>query len=55
MCNCNEISSLVNAIGADKIECGDFSTAKVSDYDAIAFGCPAMGDEVLEETTFQPM
>ena len=46
---------IVNAIGADKIECGDFSTAKVSDYDAIAFGCPAMGDEVLEETTFQPM
>ncbi|MBR6220475.1 MAG: flavodoxin, partial [Clostridia bacterium] len=23
--------------------------------DAIAFGCPAMGDEVLEETVFQPM
>ena len=29
--------------------------AKVADYDAIAFGCPAMGDEVLEETVFQPM
>ena len=54
-CNCNEISSLVNAIGADKIECSDFSAAKVADYDAIAFGCPAMGDEVLEETEFEPM
>ena len=54
-CNCNEISSLVNVIGADKIECSDFSAAKVADYDAIAFGCPAMGDEVLEETVFQPM
>lgn len=24
-------------------------------YDAVAFGCPAMGDEVLEEDTFEPM
>ena len=24
-------------------------------YDAIAFGCPAMGAEVLEEYEFQPM
>ena len=24
-------------------------------YDAIAFGCPAMGSEVLEEMEFQPM
>ena len=33
----------------------DFSAAKVGDYDAIAFGCPAMGAEVLEETEFEPM
>ena len=46
---------IVGAIGADKIEAGDFSAAKVAEYDAIAFGCPAMGDEVLEETVFQPM
>lgn len=46
---------IVNAIGADKIEAGDFSAAKAVEYDAIAFGCPAMGDEVLEETVFQPM
>ena len=45
----------MNVIGADKIECSDFSAAKTADYDAIAFGCPAMGDEVLEETIFQPM
>ncbi len=24
-------------------------------YDAVAFGCPAMGSEVLEEMEFQPM
>ncbi len=27
----------------------------MSEYDAIAFGCPAMGDEVLEESEFDPM
>jgi len=34
---------------------GDFSADKVSEFDAIAFGCPAMGAEVLEETEFEPM
>lgn len=33
----------------------DFSAGMVADFDAIAFGCPAMGDEVLEEDEFQPM
>jgi len=33
----------------------DFSSGKVSEFDAIAFGCPAMGAEVLEETEFEPM
>ena len=28
--------------------------AKVAEYDAIAFGCPAMGAEVLEESEFEP-
>lgn len=46
---------IVDALGADKIEAGDFSAAKAEDYDAVAFGCPAMGDEVLEEAIFQPM
>ena len=46
---------IVNAIGADKIECSDFSAAKVADYDAIAFGCPAMGSEQLEDSEFEPM
>ena len=46
---------IVNALGADKIEADGFNAAKAAEYDAIAFGCPAMGDEVLEESTFQPM
>ena len=33
----------------------DFDADMVADFDAIAFGCPAMGDEVLEEDEFQPM
>ena len=34
----------------DKVQPGDLNA-----YDAIAFGCPAMGSEVLEEMEFQPM
>lgn len=37
------------------LETGDFSADQVDDYDAIAFGCPAMGAEVLEEDEFDPM
>ena len=33
----------------------EFGASMVKQYDAIAFGCPAMGAEVLEETEFQPM
>ena len=36
-------------------ETADFEAAKVDEFDAIAFGCPAMGDEVLEEDEFEPM
>ena len=37
------------------IEAGNFTPDQVSAYDGIAFGCPAMGDEVLEESEFDPM
>lgn len=40
---------------ADLINCNDFSSAKVADYDAFAFGCPSMGAEQLEDTEFEPM
>ena len=33
----------------------EFNAAKAADFDAVAFGCPAMGAEVLEEDEFQPM
>lgn len=34
---------------------GEFSADKVAAYDAIAFGSPAMGAEVLEEGEVEPM
>ena len=40
---------------AELILADKFSAEKVADYDAIAFGCPAMGAEVLEEGEFEPM
>ena len=32
-----------------------FSPEQVNEYNAIAFGCPAMGAEQLEEDEFEPM
>lgn len=45
------------AAGADVTVLGpsQFTAADVANYDAIAFGCPAMGSEVLEEGEFEPM
>ena len=39
----------------DIITAADFGPDKMDAYDAIGFGCPAMGDEVLEEDEFDPM
>lgn len=40
---------------ADIIQASDFSADRIADYDAFAFGCPAMGDEELEDSEFLPM
>ena len=34
---------------------GSFNAQMMDNYDAIAFGCPSMGAEQLEETEFEPM
>lgn len=34
---------------------GEFSADMVADFDALAFGCPSMGVEELEESEFAPM
>lgn len=33
----------------------DFDSSSVTDFDGIAFGCPAMGAEVLEDSEFEPV
>lgn len=39
----------------DLLTASEFSSDQVSAYDAIAFGCPSMGAEQLEESEFEPM
>lgn len=52
----NAVAEGAKAAGAEVIsfESADFSADKVDEFDAIAFGCPAMGDEVLEESEMEP-
>ena len=53
----NEVAEGAKAAGAEVsvMTPDDFSADKMDEYDAIAFGCPAMGAEELEETEFEPM
>lgn len=37
------------------VPCGEMNAAKLGEYDVVAFGCPAMGAEQLEESEFEPM
>lgn len=47
--------AIAAAMGEDtEIFSVDKFTGSVADYDKIAFGCSAMGDEVLEEAEFEP-
>ena len=45
--------AVAESAGAELFSVSDFSGI-IEDYDAIAFGCPAMGAEVLEENEFEP-
>lgn len=40
---------------ATVIAVSDFDIGSTGDYDGFAFGCPAMGDEELEDTEFLPL
>ena len=35
--------------------CGEFGAERMDDFEAVAFGCPSMGSEQLEEGDFEPM
>ncbi len=45
--------AIAEGAGAELYAVSEFS-GDVAEYDAIAFGCSAMGDEVLEECEFEP-
>ena len=45
--------AIAEGAGADLFAVSDFS-GKLDVYDRVAFGCSAMGDEVLEESEFEP-
>ena len=53
----NAIADGAKAAGAEVelLTCADMDAAKAADYDALAFGCPAMGAEDLEDMEFAPM
>ena len=46
-------NAVAEGAGVDALTVSDFS-GSIADFDAIAFGCPAMGAEVLEEDEFEP-
>ncbi len=45
--------AVADAAGAELFSVSDFN-GNIADYDRVAFGCPAMGAEVLEEDEFEP-
>lgn len=53
----NEVAAGAKAAGAEvSVFTPDTFTAdKMDEFDAVAFGCPAMGAEELEDTEFEPM
>ena len=53
----NAIAEAMKAAGAETevMTSEQADTGKLAGFDAIAFGCPAMGAEELEETEFAPM
>lgn len=47
----------VKEAGAEAVllTAAEFDVSMMDDYDAVAFGCPSMGAEQLEESEFEPM
>ncbi|MFV0497439.1 MAG: flavodoxin [Candidatus Fimivivens sp.] len=53
----NAIASGAKEVGAEVslFTPADFTLDNLSGFDALAFGCPSMGAEELEDTEFEPM
>ena len=47
--------AVASACSGKLMTAAEFTHDQVAEYDAIAFGCPAMGAEELEDTEFEPM
>lgn len=52
-----EVMAGAKAIGADValFSSAEFTEDMLDQYGGIAFGCPAMGDETLDESEFEPL
>ena len=50
------VANAAQSAGAtvDKMTSAEFNVADAANYDGFALGCPAMGDEVLEESEMEP-
>lgn len=53
----NKVSEGASSAGADVtlFTAAEFSADLIEQFDAVAFGCPSMGAEQLEESEFEPM
>jgi len=53
----NKVLSGAQAAGAETeiFTAAEFAGDKMANFDAVAFGCPSMGSEQLEESEFEPM
>ena len=52
----NKVAEGAKVAGAEVevISADDFDGTDISSFDGVAFGCPAMGDEELEDGEFEP-
>jgi len=53
----NAVIEGAKGAGADAeiVALSDFTPEKIDEYEAVAFGCPSMGAEQLEDSEFEPM
>ena len=55
MANCIADGARESGAEVAMLSPGEFSATRFSEFGVVAFGCPAMGAEVLEEDEFEPM
>ena len=53
----NKVAEGASSAGGDVtvLTASEFHVSMMDDFDSIAFGCPSMGAEQLEESEFEPM